>query len=104
MGHWNDLHVNTHEFPFRIDPDYDAPWRQPAELLPAWARCDTCLYWCGLCGLDTRWVTNAESRCASWERHPRHAAEVAAAESQWKAESVRKFRVGSRRGKYKRAQ
>ena len=48
MGHWNDLHVNTHEFPFRIDPDYDAPWRQPAELLPAWARCDTCLYWCGL--------------------------------------------------------
>ena len=76
MGNMNDTHVNTHEFPFRIDPDWDAPYRQPADLLPATGRCETCLYWRGTCGLDTRRVRWAEDRCASWQQHPEHAEEM----------------------------
>ena len=76
MGNMNDTHVNTHEFPFRIDPDWDAPYRQPANLLPNEARCATCAYWCGICGLDTSRVKGEEDRCASWQQHREHAAEV----------------------------
>ena len=77
MGQMNDLHVNTHDFPLRHDPDLDAPYRQPVALLSPHARCETCAYWCGLCGLDTTLVTGEEWRCRAWEQHPRHREEVA---------------------------
>ena len=69
------------------DPDMDNPWWCHNVTLPNDARCETCLYWefvYGVCGLDTRRVTLPESRCMSWDRHPRHKAQVEAAAARWR--------------------
>ena len=75
------------EDPVWGEPDWDAPYRQPADLLPAAGRCETCLYWRGTCGLDTRRVRWAEDRCASWQQHPDHAEQVAWVMGVWKRQS-----------------
>ena len=63
------IHRNTWESPERVEPDWDAPWRQPAALLPTHAHCRNCAYWCGLCGLDTARVKLPSDRCVSWQEH-----------------------------------
>ena len=65
------------------EPDFDAPWNQRrAETSPK--RCEICLYWCGICGLDTRKVTRAEDVCRSFDEHPTHRARREAAGNAWR--------------------
>ena len=79
------------------EPDWDAPHHQRAELLPAYARGETCLYWQRVeacCGLNTRKICRAEDRCDVWQEHPDHAAEVARRAASWRHEAREAKRAG----------
>ena len=70
--------------PIWAEPDWDAPYHQRADLLPTIARCSTCLYWCGACGLDTSRMRRAEDRCAAWQHHPDARADTARRAASWR--------------------
>ena len=61
------------------EPDIDAPWNAHTIDLRNDARCETCAYWFGVCGLDTRYVKRAEDRCPSWNERRSRRARVAGA-------------------------
>ena len=79
--------------PVYDEPDWDAPHHQRADLLHATARCETCLYWYGLCGLDTRRVCRPEDRCEVYQQHPDHADETAQRAAEWKHEPQKRRAV-----------
>ncbi len=79
--------------PIWAEPDWDAPYRRPADLLPTHARCGSCLYWFGACGLDTRRMRRAEDRCDAWQHHPDARADAARRAASWKPATSRRPRA-----------
>ena len=90
-----NFYVAERHFPNRlVEPDWDAPHRRRVDLLSPTARCETCLYWHGLCGLDTTRMTRAEDRCEVYQQHPDHAEETAQRAASWKFEAPMARRPG----------